>query len=53
MVTRFSGALRKIDDVELFLSKLVEVIISSLPQEDKGVGEMRLGDAAIKKKKLQ
>lgn len=48
MITRFSGALRKID-VELFLSKLVEVIISRLPQEDEGVGEMRLGDASSKK----
>ena len=48
-MTRFTRALRKISDVELFLSKLVEVIISRLPQEDEGVGEMRLGDASSKK----
>ena len=39
IITRFSGALRKVD-VEMFLSKVVEVINLKLAEEDKETGDM-------------
>ena len=39
MIVHFTAALRKVN-VELFLSKVVEVIILKLGQEDKDNGEM-------------
>jgi len=39
MILHFTAALRKVN-VELFLSKVVEVIILKLGQEDKDNGEM-------------
>ena len=39
VMTRFSAALKKVN-VELFLSKVVEVISLWLPQEDEQTGDM-------------
>ena len=39
VITRFSGALRKVD-IELFLSKMIEVISLTLADEEKETGEM-------------